>query len=114
MESQNDELIKLKQKLQRRLKKLGVNFNEDDVSDEIEDAINFVNNRRDFVSTSDCLYEKKFSSIIVELALNAIIKYGAEGEISHSENGIGRSYENGIKYPYSLISQIPPMAKSPE
>lgn len=113
MESQA-ELVKLKQKLIRKAKRLGFDVIEEDISDEIEDAINFVNNRRGFVSTSNCLYEGKFSSIIIDLALSAIAKYGAEGEISHSENGIGRSYENGGKYPYTLIMQIPPLARSPE
>ena len=113
MESQA-ELVKLKQKLMRKAKRLGFDVIEEDISDEIEDAINFVNNRRGFISTSNCLYEEKFSSIIIDLALSAIAKYGAEGEISHSENGIGRSYENGGKYPYTLIMQIPPLARSPE
>ena len=114
MESHETELNKLQNKLMRRAKRIGLDVTEEDISDEITDAINFVNNRRGFVSTSSCLYEERFSSIIVDLALNALTKYGAEGEISHSENGIGRSYENGGKYPYSLIMQIPPLARSPE
>lgn len=113
MESQT-ELTKLQNKLMRKAKRIGFDVTDEDISDEISDAINFVNNRRGFVPTSSCLYEEKYSSIIVDLALSAIAKYGAEGEISHSENGIGRSYENGGKYPYTLIMQIPPLARSPE
>ena len=113
MESQT-ELTKLRNKLMRKAKRIGFDVTDEDISDEILDAINFVNNRRGFVPTSSCLYEEKYSSIIVDLALSAIAKYGAEGEISHSENGIGRSYENGGKYPYTLIMQIPPLARSPE
>lgn len=114
MESQTELLIKLQNKLMRRAKRIGLDVTDEDISDEISDAINFVNNRRGFVPTSSCLYEEKYSSIIVDLALSAIAKYGAEGQISHSENGIGRSYENGGKYPYTLIMQIPPLARSPE
>lgn len=112
MESQS-ELNKLQSKLMRKAKRIGFNVTDEDISDEITDAINFVNNRRGFVSTSSCLYEEKFSSVIVELALSAIAKYGAEGQISHSENGIGRSYENGGKYPNTLVMQIPPVARTP-
>ena len=114
MESQTELLIKIQNKLMRRAKRIGLDVTDEDISDEISDAINFVNNRRGFVPTSSCLYEEKYSSIIVDLALSAIAKYGAEGQISHSENGIGRSYENGGKYPYTLIMQIPPLARSPE
>ena len=113
MESQT-ELTKLQNKLMRKAKRIGLDVTDEDISYEITDAINFVNNRRGFIPTSSCLYEERFSSIIIDLALNALTKYGAEGEISHSENGIGRSYENGGKYPYSLIMQIPPLARSPE
>ena len=116
MESQTEleAITKLQNKLMRKVKRLGFDVTDDDISDEISDAINFVNNRRGFISTSTCLYEKKFDSIIIDLALASIAKYGAEGEMSHTENGIGRSYENGGKYPYTLIMQIPPLARSPE
>lgn len=113
MESQA-ELNKLQNRLMRKAKRIGFDVTDEDISDEITDAINFVNNRRGFKPTSSCLYEEKYSSIIIDLALSAIAKYGAEGEISHSENGIGRSYENGGKYPYTLIMQVPPLARSPE
>lgn len=113
MESQA-ELNKLQNKLMRKAKRIGLDVTDEDISDEIMDAINFVNNRRGFVSTSSCLYEARFGSIIVDLALNALTRYGAEGEVAHSENGIGRSYENGGKYPYSLIMQVPLTARCPE
>lgn len=115
MESQESKLKnQLHSKLMRRAKRIGFDVTEEDISDEITDAINFVNNRRGFTPTSSCLYEERFSSVIVDLALSAISKYGAEGQISHSENGIGRSYENGGKYPYSLVMQIPPVARTPQ
>lgn len=37
-------------------------------------------------------------------------KRGAEGQTSHSENGVSRGYENG-DYPASLVAQITPMGK---
>ena len=85
MESRETELNKLQNKLMRRAKRIGLDVTEEDISDEITDAINFVNNRRGFIPTSSCLYEERFSSIIVDLALNALTKYGAEGEISSGD-----------------------------
>ena len=35
---------------------------------------------------------------------------GAEGQSSHNENGINRSYEAGSFYPHNLVSQITPFA----
>lgn len=109
-----EDLEKLKRKLRRKVVSRGFDANEEDIYDEIKDAIEFVNNKRSFVATPECLYEKKFSSIIIDLALSAIAKYGAEGETSHSENGISRGYENGSSYPESITRRIPPLAISPD
>lgn len=115
METEVDEAIKkLQERLKRKTISRDLNVTDEDIEDEINDAIAFVNNRRSFKATSDLLYEKKYESLIVDLALSAIAKYGAEGEDSHSENGISRGYENGGKYPYSLVLQIPPIATSPD
>lgn len=45
----------------------------------------------------------------VEIAAYLLNKRGAEGEISHSENGISRQYEDG-DIPTSLMRQITPFA----
>lgn len=49
----------------------------------------------------------KYDSLHVEIAVYLLNKRGAEGQTSHSENGISRSYEDG-DIPYSLMSQITP------
>lgn len=51
----------------------------------------------------------KYHSLQVEIALYLYNKQGAEGEISHSENGISRSYENG-DIPASMLSSVTPFA----
>lgn len=117
MESHDSELKALKEmesKTLARAKSRGFDVSAEDVEAEIDNAISFVNNRRGFVPTSTCLYDKKYKNIIVKLALSALAKYGAEGETSHSENGINRGYENGGDYPYSLIAQVPPVASTPD
>lgn len=52
----------------------------------------------------------KYSDIVLDIAVFLYNKQGAEGQTAHSENGIGRSYENaGI--PDSFVQDIIPVAK---
>ena len=52
----------------------------------------------------------KYSVNQVEIACYLLNKRGAEGEISHSENGISRSYENA-DIPESMLKQIIPFCE---
>lgn len=52
---------------------------------------------------------EQYSYLQVEIAVYLLNKRGGEGELSHSENGISRSYENG-DVPESMMRQIVPMA----
>ena len=52
---------------------------------------------------------EQYSHLQVEIATYLLNKRGGEGELSHSENGISRSYENG-DVPESMMRQIVPMA----
>lgn len=45
----------------------------------------------------------------VEIAAYLVNKRGAEGETAHSENGISRSYEDGV-VPPTLLREIVPCA----
>lgn len=118
--SSNQELInnypsisELAATLKRKCTARGFTITDDDAVDEIVDAISAVNERRRFTSTSENLYEEKYSSLIVRLAICAIAKYGAEGQTSHSENGISRGYDGGSTYPKALLQEIVPLAGSP-
>ena len=53
------------------------------------------------------LVPARYASRTVEIAAYLYNKRGAEGETSHSENGISRSYENG-SIPDSMFSDISP------
>lgn len=50
----------------------------------------------------------KYATTQVEIAHFLLQKRGAEGETSHNENGISRSYEGG-DVPKSLLSRIVPV-----
>lgn len=100
--------------LKRKLKSRGLDtmVSEEDLIDEIDDAIFAVNERRRFEATPEIPFEAKYESLIVKLAFASIAKYGAEGENSHSENGISREYDNAGEYPEALLSRIVPLAKA--
>lgn len=100
--------------LKRKLKSRGLDkvVSEEDLIDEIDDAIFAVNERRRFEATPENPFEPKYESLIVKLAFSSITKYGAEGESSHSENGISREYDNAGEYPEALLSRIVPLAKA--
>lgn len=52
----------------------------------------------------------KYYARQVEIAAYLVNKQGAEGEISHNENGISRSYESA-SIPESMLKDITPFAK---
>ena len=103
-------LAKLKSRLLARDFDLS-DFKDETLYEEIESAIEAVNNRRHFISTPEILFEPKYNTIVLRLAVHSISKYGAEGESSHSENGIVRIYERGAEYPESILAYIVPLAK---
>ena len=49
----------------------------------------------------------RYRSTQLEIAVYLLNKRGAEGETAHSENGIGRSYENA-SVPDSMLKNITP------
>lgn len=53
----------------------------------------------------------KYSMTQVEIAAYLLNKRGAEGETSHGENGINRSYESG-SVPDSMLKNVVPFASA--
>lgn len=52
---------------------------------------------------------RKYRTLTIEIATELYNKQGAEGEISHSENGVSRTYTSTNVSP-ELLSQIVPYA----
>lgn len=107
----NENIKRLAITLKRKATARGFEITNDDAVDEVIDAISAVNERRRFIPTDKELYETKYDGLIVRLAICAISKYGAEGQTSHSENGISRGYEKGSSYPLSMLQEIVPLAR---
>ena len=59
--------------------------------------------------TGDEALPYPYHGLQVEIAVFMLNKRGAEGETSHSENGVSRTYETG-DIPASLLRRITPMA----
>lgn len=54
---------------------------------------------------------EKYEYLQVEIAAYMMNKRGAEGQVTHSENGIQRQYENA-DVPYSMLKTITPFCGS--
>lgn len=54
---------------------------------------------------------ERYSAVQVQIAAYMLNKRGAEGQTSHSENGISRGYEDG-DVPPSLLREIVPVVGS--
>lgn len=88
-----------------------------DVADEnlmtaaLERAKRIILNRRyPFGLPEGAELEARYQDIQLSIAIELVSKMGADGETSHSEAGVTRTYENaGISE--SLLCQIVPMAK---
>lgn len=78
---------------------------------EIERAIATINRCRKFTPSNTILYDEKYEYLIIPMCINSLAKMGAEGEKSHSENGVSRSYGSDDDYPENLMSQIIPLIK---
>lgn len=111
---ETDEAKNLLSKLKRRLKTRGFDtddLSDEDLFDEIESAIESVNDRRHFTPTKTKLFEDKYKNIVIRLAICSIAKMGAEGETLHSENGINRTYSGASEHPSDILSEIVPLGR---
>lgn len=60
--------------------------------------------------TDSAAVPEKYQSLQLEIACYLLNKRGAEGETSHNENGVNRSYESA-SVPESMLRGIVPFAK---
>ena len=100
--------------LRRILIAKGFEIGDDDdfiLTYEIERAIGEINRCRHFDATPDKPYDLKYENMIIPLAVSAFAKSGAEGQKSHSENGIVRNYTSGGDYPKEELAKIIPLIK---
>ena len=95
-----------------QLEKLKLLLENPQVSDDV--LVFYLDNASDIICelrNSDVI-ESKYSNIQIKMAIEMFNKRGAEGQTSHSENGISRTYEKADISP-SLLNQITPMVRTP-
>lgn len=97
-------------KIQRKIRRLDLDYDSEDIYDEISNAFEAINSRRHFNPTPSVLIEEKYKNLAYNLCIAAMTKEGAEGQKSHSENGVNRVYDSS-DYPESMLSRIVPLAK---
>lgn len=107
----NEKINELVANLKTKCEAKGFEVTNEDAVDEINAALLEYYNDRHFTPTEEKPFEEIYASLIVRLAISSIAKYGAEGETSHSEGGVARSYDNASDYPLSLTRKIIPLAK---
>ncbi len=99
------------------LERLKTQIGDDSVADELlltylEDAKGIIlNKRHPFGYPEGTEVEPKYETVQVKMALELFSKRGAEGEVSHSENGISRGYESASISP-SLLNMVVPKVGS--
>lgn len=79
--------------------------------EEVKSAIATINRCRRFNASNEVLYDEKYEDLIIPLCESSLAKVGAEGQTSHSENGIVRGYGNDGRYPSSILRTIRPLIK---
>lgn len=78
---------------------------------ELKSAIGVINRCRRFSPTENALYDIKYEDKILPLTIAGFAKNGAEGEVTHTENGIMRQYGSANKYPKEMLEDIVPLTK---
>lgn len=94
--------------LQRLKSLVGNPSNEDDILqfylDSASDIICDIRNSN--------IVERQYLTTQIKMAIEMYNRRGVEGQTSHTENGIGRTYERA-DVSYSLIKDIIPVARTP-
>lgn len=93
------------------IEKVSIIANEDDmqiINAYLDIAANKILNKAfPFMDTSVMEVPTKYQSLWIDATVFLILKRGAEGEITHNENGINRTWENG-DLPASMLKEITP------
>ncbi len=77
---------------------------------ELGKAANAINTRRQRTpKEEEPVVEPQYKEIQMELVIESISRYGAEGEISHNENGINRTYTSSDIYTSTLLNRVIPI-----
>lgn len=94
------------EKLKRRLPEAS----DTDIEELLDSAAAVINNRRYPFGDIPDEIEKRYYDLQLRIAADLFSKEGAEGQTSHSENGVSRSYSSAWVSP-ELLDEIIPKAE---
>lgn len=98
--------MSVNQKLDILKRRLGNPENEDDLlSDLLDDTSNIICDIR-----NSNIVEPKYVGVQIRMAVELYNKMGAEGQLSHNEQGLSRSYSNS-DISGELLNQVTPVVK---
>lgn len=100
------------EKQKTKVKVLYPDANDLQIELQLEFAKDMINERRGYEPTEEKPIEDKYLSLQVIMTVEALSKEGAEGEKSHSDNGVSRSYENASPYSTTSLNRITPLVKT--
>lgn len=95
-----------------KLKRMTGKTDETMLSDYLELAADHVTRRAYPFNPEITTVPEIYQMAQLEIAVYLVNKVGAEGQLTHNENGINRSYESA-SVPNSMLKRIIPLAKVP-
>lgn len=95
--------------LERLKIRITENVTDDELEDILESAKAVILSRRFPFGEQPTEIENKYKDIQIRIAVEMFNKRGAEGETSHSENGVSRSYSSA-SVSEELLREITPKA----
>ena len=106
-----------KKTMTKKVKALSPKTSEEAISVYLEMSVQAILNKLYPFSGSEEYYEvdglpRKYEPLAVRICIYLIRKEGAEGQITHVENGVHRSYESA-DIPQSMLNEVIPMVKVP-
>ena len=99
-------------RIKARLQSEGTIVTDNEITDSIEMAKNAILARRFPFHEWPNEVEPRYQDLQYRIAIDLINKMGAEGEMVHNENGVGRTYQSAW-ISEQLLSEITPYAKVP-
>lgn len=101
----------------KKVKVLCPKASEDTISVYLEMSVQAILNRLYPFIEAEEYYEvdglpKKYEQLAIRICVYLIRKVGAEGQLSHTENGVHRTYESA-DIPQSMLNEVVPMVKVP-
>lgn len=90
---------------------VGVTLDDVTLTHELDCAKDAINLKRRHIPTLEVPLEPQYFTLQIRMAKTALLRYGTEGQIAHSEVGIDESWESGSPYNKRDLDSIIPKGR---